>query len=82
MYCCCPKSWFRQPHQLLSCRAGPAQIIMTMVAIVIWIKNHQCEVCREPTWFILGYNSVLFVVNVLVGVAAWFALKYPRKLRR
>lgn len=55
---------------------------MTMTAIVIWVKNHNCEVCREPTWFILAYNSVLFVVNVLIGVAAWFVLKYPKKLRR
>lgn len=55
---------------------------MTTVAIVIWIKNANCDVCRQPTWFVLGYNSVLFVVNVSIGVAAWFALKYPKKLQR
>ena len=55
---------------------------MTTVAIVIWIKNHECNVCREPTWFVLGYNSVLFVVDILIAGAAWFALKHPQKLRR
>jgi hypothetical protein len=58
------------------------QIIMTTVAIVIWIKNANCAVCRQPTWFILGYNCVLFVVNFLIAVAAWFVLKYPKKLQR
>ena len=54
---------------------------MYVVAIVIWVKNHQCETCREPTWFIVGYNTFLFVVNILVAAAAWFAVKFPDKLK-
>lgn len=55
---------------------------MTTVAIVIWIKNANCATCSQPTWFILAYNCVLFVVNALIAVAAWFVLKFPKKLQR
>lgn len=57
------------------------QVIMYVVAIVIWVKNHQCQSCREPTWLIVAYNTVLFLVNILVAAAAWFAVKYPDKLK-
>ena len=57
------------------------QIVMTTVAIIIWVKNH-CNGCDHATVLVLIYNVICFVLNSLFAAAAWFTLKYPNKMSR
>ena len=57
------------------------QIVMTVVAIIIWAKNH-CDVCDHATVLVLIYNIVCLPFNIAVALLAYFTLKYPARMKR
>ncbi len=54
---------------------------MTVVAIIIWAKNH-CDVCDHATVLVLIYNIVCLPFNIAVALLAYFTLKYPARMKR
>ncbi len=54
---------------------------MTVVAIIIWAKNH-CDVCDHATVLVLIYNIVCLPFNTAVALLAYFTLKYPARMKR
>ena len=57
------------------------QIVMTVVAIIIWAKNH-CDVCDHATVLVLIYNIICLPFNIAVALLAYFTLKYPARMKR
>lgn len=54
---------------------------MTVVAIIIWVKNH-CDECDHATVLVLIYNVICLPFNIAVAGLAWFTLKYPSRMKR
>ena len=54
---------------------------MTVVAIIIWSKNH-CDTCDHATVLVLIYNIICLPLNVAIAGVAWFTLKYPARMKR